>query len=303
MTTKVISLAVITGLPALGVVIHAPFLAGFCVLVFLLGYAFSPRGYLVSERLLIVKRPIGTVNIPLDGIREVRLATPADMRGCIRLFGSGGLFGYYGLFWTAKLGKSTWYVTNRKKSVILANATRTVVVSPNDPEAFVSTVRLAVPLPENNALLDAAYLSPDKSRWCLIGAVIGLTGLAVAAGMMLYSPGPPKYTLTPDGLEIHDRFYPITVKASEIDVGSVRIVNITNDNEWRLVRRTNGFANRYYRAGWFRVANGKTVRMYCAGGRRLVLLPPKASGAPVLMEVTRPEEFLRELRRAWSKSS
>ena len=49
-----------------------------------------------------------------------------------------------------------------------------------------------------------------------------------------------------------------------------------------LPERTNGFANAHYASGWFRVASGKTVRMYRAGGTRLVLLPPKGDGAAVL---------------------
>ena len=44
--------------------------------------------------------------VPLLDIREVRPATKDDFGGCIRLFGNGGLFGYYGLFRTSKLGPS-----------------------------------------------------------------------------------------------------------------------------------------------------------------------------------------------------
>jgi hypothetical protein len=49
------------------------------------------------------------------------------------------------------------------------------------------------------------------------------------------------------------------------------------------------------------VANGEKVRMYRAGGARLVLLPPKGSGVPVLLEVKDPESFVEELRRLWAR--
>jgi len=39
----------------------------------------------------------------------------------------------------------------------------------------------------------------------------------------------------------------------------------------------------HYHAGWFRVANGRTVRLYRAEGMRVVLLPARANGAPVLL--------------------
>src|ERR1022692_2044779 len=35
-------------------------------------------------------------------LREIRAGNPDDFTGCVRLWGSGGLFGYYGLFWTAR---------------------------------------------------------------------------------------------------------------------------------------------------------------------------------------------------------
>jgi hypothetical protein len=40
--------------------------------------------------------------------------------------------------------------------------------------------------------------------------------------------------------------------------------------------------------------------MYRAGGKVLVLLPPKGNGAAVLLEVKEPDEFVSEVRREWS---
>ncbi len=65
-----------------------------------LSYAYSPRGYTLAERSIVVKRLIGGARIPLERVREARRTTSADLRGCIRLWGSGGMFGYYGLFRT-----------------------------------------------------------------------------------------------------------------------------------------------------------------------------------------------------------
>jgi hypothetical protein len=117
---------------------------------------------------------------------------------------------------------------------------------------------------------------------------------------VVYSPGPPGYTLTADQLTIHDRFYPVTLYANAIDAGHIRIVELTPDSEWRPTARTNGFANRNYQSGWFRVANGKTVRMYRAGGNRLVLIPPKGDSAPVLYQPKDPERFAQNLQRQWA---
>lgn len=71
--------------------------------VIALAYAFSPRSFEISDGAFRVKRLIGDVTFPLTSLRFVRDATPADFWGCVRLWGSGGLFGYYGLFWSKAL--------------------------------------------------------------------------------------------------------------------------------------------------------------------------------------------------------
>ena len=112
-TTKFISAAVFVLLLLLTVAIPGVFVACFAALLLAGAYAWSPRSYTISEGSIIVKRLIGSARIPVSGIREARIATPDDFRGCIRLFGNGGLFGYYRQFRTAKLGICTWYVTSR----------------------------------------------------------------------------------------------------------------------------------------------------------------------------------------------
>ena len=102
--------------------------------MFSLSYAYSPRRYLLSERFVTVHRLIGKVSIPLDEIREIRKAGEDDFRGCLRLWGSGGLFGYYGLFRTSKLGKSTWYLTSRDNEVLVVTDAKRLLLSPDDAD-------------------------------------------------------------------------------------------------------------------------------------------------------------------------
>ena len=78
----------------------------------------------------------GPAIVPLAGVREVRRAAPEDFRRAIRLFGSGGLFGYYGLFSTSRLGRSYWYVTDRSKAVVVVTAVKTALFSPDDVPAL-----------------------------------------------------------------------------------------------------------------------------------------------------------------------
>ncbi len=274
-----------------------------CVLVLGLGYAYSARGYAIKEGALVIRRLIGNIEIPLGDIREVRAAEAEDLKGCIRLFGSGGFFGYYGLYRTSKLGKSSWYVTQRDHGVVIVTGDRTLVLSPDDVNGFVTAMRIAISTPEAGPAGSAAGSVPAGRRTGrfakVLAIAIAILALLLSAGALLYSPGPPEYTLNPEGLSVHDRFYPVTLKAGEIDLASIKAVNIKTDPDWRVTTRTNGFANFHYASGWYKVANGQKVRMYRADSRILVLLPPKGEGAPVLLEVNEPDSFIRELRQSW----
>jgi len=135
-----------------------------------------------------------------------------------------------------------------------------------------------------------------------------LAGLAaatilIATVALFYSPGLPKYTLTHDRLTIQDRFYPVTLSAASVDVNHVRVVDLGIDKDWQPTIRTNGFGNLRYHSGWFRLANGTTIRMYRAESNQLVLLPPMGNGTAVLLETHDPEAFVRELKQEWAKSS
>jgi hypothetical protein len=278
---------------------------GLAILAFLLVlacYAWSPRGYTIADRSIVVKRLAGDARIPLDGLREARASTADDFRGCLRLFGNGGLFGYYGLFRTSKLGKCTWYMTNRRQPVVVVTQAKTALFSPDDVDGFLSAVGAEVAIPLDSPTESAPQSRASMGDGIWIGILLGVTlGIAVAvvAFAVLYSPGPPRYTLTAQSLTIHDMFYPVTVPASNVDIDRMRVVDTSVDTGWRNTSRTNGFANDHYRSGWFRVANGNKVRLYSTGSSRLVLLPSKGNGGDVLVEADNPDQFLYRLRESW----
>jgi hypothetical protein len=295
-TTKIISALTVLILLAASVAVHNLFAAGLAVLILVLAWVYTPREYRLDDRFLTIGRPAGDVQIKREDIREVHVATSGDLSGSIRLWGSGGLFGYYGLFRTARLGNCRWYVTDRRKCVVLITPAKTLVLSPVDPAGFVAELQPAGSPPP----IPGYAPGRDSRLGVLIGGSITIAGIALAVAAMLYSPGAPGYTLTPDSLSIHDRFYPVTLRAADVDLSEMRIVNIATDKDWRPVLRTGGFANFHYHAGHFRVASGRSVRMYRADGKSLVLLPAKQGRTPVLYQVSQPEQFMSEVRREWT---
>ena len=301
-TTKIVSSIVCLGFLGVTMAVHSAALACLSLALMLAAYAYSPRGYRVDGRAILVQRLAGTVRISLDDVREARKTTPEDFRGCLRLWGSGGLFGYYGLFRTSKLGKSTWYVTNRSTSVVLITGTKTVLFSPDDPDTFLETIRAVAPISPSysDQAIQPFHTRGAAGRLIVVAATLAAIGLLVAT--FTDSPGVPRYTLTKEALTIHDRFYPVTLSASSIDVGEIRIVDLNRDAQWRPTVRTNGVALAHYRSGWYRVASGQRVRLYLADGASAVLLPPNGDGAAVLYQAPQLEKFVNEIRTAWSAS-
>jgi len=183
--------------------------------------------------------------------------------------------------------------------VVVSTAAETILFSPDDVDGFLQTIgapaSAAAPLPAGT------FRQPPGLRWIqrvFWGVVIA--SLIPVPVILLYSPGAPGYTLTPNQLSIHDRFFPVTLAADAIDVGQIRLVDLAQDRDWRPVRRTRGFANRRYQSGWFQLASGATARVYRAGGNRMVLLPPRGAGVFVLYQAQDPDALVMELRREWS---
>jgi Bacterial PH domain len=192
--TKAISAVVCLGLVAVVFTVHNVVVACLSLFVLLLGCAYSPRGYLLDGRSILIKRLAGTARVALDEVREARRATPEDLQGCVRLWGSGGLFGYYGLFSTTKLGKATWYVTNRSNAVVLIGAKKTVLLSPDDPDGFLASIRSVAP--QTNAGLDAAFVARPRSS--ALGSAI-----AVGATLCRAGSGGPRDRLRARGSGLH----------------------------------------------------------------------------------------------------
>ncbi len=295
-TSKIISAVLCGMLVVVSAATGNAWVLGASVLLVLFCFAFSPRGYQVLPDALRVRRLAGAVRIPRSVIRSARKAQGDDLAGAIRLWGNGGLFGYYGIFRTTGLGTCRWYVTNRSNAVVLLTDSRPVVISPDDPESFLE----ALAVPASSGGEPPAGSTRARNAIFLAVAALAILGIGVAAFAMLYAPGPPGYTLSRASLRIDDRFYPVTLPAGSVDLAGVRIVDLSSDPDWRPVDRTNGFANTHYQSGWFRVQGGQTVRLYRAGGTRLVLLPRANGAEPVLLQVDDAPGFMARLRQEWS---
>ena len=107
----------------------------FFPLIFLT-WAIHPTYYSITDSSIKLKRPFSSLEFSFDSIREVRRIMPADLGMSFRLFASGGLFGYLGLYNSNKIGKYTMWCTNQDEMVLIVYNDRKVVISPTDAGSF-----------------------------------------------------------------------------------------------------------------------------------------------------------------------
>lgn len=118
-------------------------LAALLFLIFFLVYLYSPQGFSIATDGLRIHRPRGAILIPAPTIRWARRAEPRELCG-LRLFGSGGLFGFFGIFYARRFGLYRAYVTHLDDLVVV-EAKRVYLLSPEGSEEFLHHLRQWIP--------------------------------------------------------------------------------------------------------------------------------------------------------------
>ncbi len=98
---------------------------------------FMIRGFVLTNDTLVIKRLFWNTEVSLSGL-ESAAADPKAMKGSIRTCGNGGLFSFSGAFMNKKLGHYRAFVTSPKLSVVLRFTDKVIVVTPSQPNEFIS---------------------------------------------------------------------------------------------------------------------------------------------------------------------
>jgi hypothetical protein len=96
---------------------------------------FVVRSYRIDGGHLSIRRMFWYTEIPLLGIHQA-VHDPLAIKGSLRIFGNGGLFGMTGLYWNKTLGRFRLFATDPAKAVVLRLHGRIVVISPQETGAF-----------------------------------------------------------------------------------------------------------------------------------------------------------------------
>lgn len=97
---------------------------------------YSPLRYIVSDEGIHIVRRINIFSIEGKTIDQVVPISKADLGTAIRMAGNGGMLGYTG-WYTSKIGKTRWFVTQRKNYILIKTTDKKqYLISPDDPEGF-----------------------------------------------------------------------------------------------------------------------------------------------------------------------
>ena len=110
--------------------------------ILLVAAAFAIRGYSLSDDKLLILRMGWATQYDLVRLSKVEISPGATL-GSVRTMGIGGLFGFVGHYHNAILGSYKAYATNDLNTVVLGFGDETIVVTPDDPAAFVEAVEAA----------------------------------------------------------------------------------------------------------------------------------------------------------------
>lgn len=106
---------------------------------------FAPTAYALGADGVQVHRRAGVLVIPYRTIRAVD--TEHRSLAALTTFGSRGIFGHFGHFWSPRLGNFRLYLANRRDVVWLATEDGWVGLSPDHPQEFVERLRRRLPPP------------------------------------------------------------------------------------------------------------------------------------------------------------
>jgi hypothetical protein len=107
--------------------------------ILILAAFFAIRGFVLSEDTLCIRRLGWNSKLNLADLTSAKV-DPDAMSRSVRTFGNGGLFCFAGWFRNRTLGSYRAFATDPRCAVVLRFKDRTVVVTPDNPKAFVAQI-------------------------------------------------------------------------------------------------------------------------------------------------------------------
>ena len=120
------------------VLLHVFILLSFLAML-ILTYGFAPSSYsMVDDAIVIQRKLFGERRIPLSDVSAISIISKEQMKGSIRTFGVGGLFGFFGHFRSRDLGAFRMYGSRWSNFVLieLKNGKK-ILITPDETSAMI----------------------------------------------------------------------------------------------------------------------------------------------------------------------
>ena len=113
------------------------FIPTISIIILIIPYLYTPKGFRLTSQSFQIERLHNTITIPYDQISSIQKGKWSWKAA--RLGGSGGLYGYLGLYHLFGIGRVWMYVTNRHKMLLLETKRgNKYAISLKNPEELVS---------------------------------------------------------------------------------------------------------------------------------------------------------------------
>lgn len=120
------------------IVIEVCSIFGLIAIFFLIIYTFSPKGYYITPKGIEIVKVLGSIFIPTNQIKHAEIILEASL---LRSFGSGGLFGYFGIFYEDNEHQVQIYCTTMKNIIRVKTSETIYYLSPEDSEFFLRKLK------------------------------------------------------------------------------------------------------------------------------------------------------------------
>jgi hypothetical protein len=260
---------------------------------FALAFALAPTGYAVEAGRLRIERPLRAIEIALASVRAAGALPEGALRGAGRIAGSGGLFGYYGRFWSRRLGAFRLYATRRTGLVVVDTDRERFVLSPEPPERFLEILLARAPAAAR-APADAPLAARPVPRRVKLGiAALVLLAPVTVGGVLggVWAFSPVAARVEAGEIRIERELAPPVV----IPVADVRRVEpLAAAHACRLGRVVGTAVPGGVRYGHFRSGELGDVQLYAWRADSYVLLD--TDGARVVLTPDDAEAFVAAVR-------
>lgn len=110
--------------------------------LFSLTYVLRPYQYALDEEGITINKKVLPKTIPYSNIASIETIAYKELKVRLRLWGSGGLWGWFGIFLSTEYGKLNMQITEKNNLLLITTKDeKYIVVSPTEVIAFAEAVK------------------------------------------------------------------------------------------------------------------------------------------------------------------